>query len=128
MNGTKYQTPCALVVGKDEADELEFGKVINIYIYENSTLFEFMPLLTRQFCHHHHAFVLAAPPVSVRSKYLIKQESLLDYHPYGLYTSAHIFADSSLEYVILRSNVYAPYILLNIMSIYIIYSVLQCAA
>ena len=30
VNGTKYQTPCALVVGKDEAEELEFGKVENM--------------------------------------------------------------------------------------------------
>jgi hypothetical protein len=109
VNGTKYQTPCALVVGKDEADELEFGKVENIYVYENSALFEFIPLLTRQFHHHHHAFVLAMPPISARSQYLIKQKELLDYHPYGLYTCAHIVSDSLLQYyVILRSNVYAP--------------------
>ena len=108
VNGTKYQIPCALVVGKDEADELKFGKVINIYVYENMAFFEFILLLTDQFCHHHHIFVLATPPMSVRSKYLIKQENLLDFHPHGLYTSSHIFANSSLEYVILRSNIYAP--------------------
>ena len=90
MNGIKYQTQCALVVGKDEADELKFGKVINI-LYENTAFFEFILLLTDQFCHHHHAFVLATPPMSVRSKYLIKQENLLDFHPYRLYTSSHIF-------------------------------------
>ena len=71
VNGTKYQTPCALVVGKDEAEELEFRKVENIYVYENLALFEFIPLLTRQFNRHHHTFVLAMPPISVRSKYLI---------------------------------------------------------
>ena len=65
VNGTRYQTPCALVVGKDETDELEFGKVDNIYIYENSAVFEFIPMLTHQFYHHHHAFVLATPPISV---------------------------------------------------------------
>ena len=50
----------ALVTGKDEADKLEFGKVNNIYVF-----FEFIQLLTH---HHHHTFVVAKPPVSVRSE------------------------------------------------------------
>ena len=107
MNGTKYQMPFALVVGKDDED-LVFGKVVNIYVDVKTVLFEFFPMLTCNFSHHHHAFILSLPPLSVRCKYLIKQQSLLDYHPYGLYTSLNISTNSHLEYIILRSNVYVP--------------------
>ena len=50
VNGTKYKTPFALVVGKK--DDLVFGKVENVCV-----------------------------DVSLRHRYLIKQQDLIDYHP-----------------------------------------------
>ena len=38
MNGTKYQTPCTLIVGKMEDDNLIFGNVINIFIHNQTLL------------------------------------------------------------------------------------------
>ena len=32
VDGTKYQTPCVLIVGKTEEEDLIFGKVLSIFI------------------------------------------------------------------------------------------------
>ena len=102
VNGTKYQMPFAVVIGKDE--ELTFGNVTSIYVDGKSVLFEFFPMITHQFYHHYHAFALAAP--AVRCRYLIKHTDLPDFHPYGLYHSTSVSNDSTLQYVVLKSNVY----------------------
>ena len=107
VNGTKYQMPFAVVVGKKE-DDLVFGKVENIYVDAKTVIFEFIEMLTHCFSSHYHVFVVSVPPVPVRLKYLIKQQNLIDYHPYGLYTSSHISSNPTLEYVVLRSQVYVP--------------------
>ena len=40
VHGTKYQTPCALVVGRShEDDELQFGHVINVLVYSKQVFF-----------------------------------------------------------------------------------------
>ena len=97
----------ALLIDKrEDSEELVFGKVVNIYTDAKIVYFEFIQMSTNHFSNHYHAYVLSLPPVSVRCKYLIKQHDLLDYHPYGLYTSSHISSDLTLEYVITRSNVY----------------------
>ena len=107
VKGTKYQTPCCLVIGKGESEEqLQFAKVINIYVNGQSVIFEVTLLVSHPFSHHHHAFPLSSPPMSSHCKYLIKQSGLLDYHPYGLYHASTVFSDLSLEYVVLRSNIY----------------------
>ena len=103
VSGTKYQTPMALIIDKRN-EELVFGKVINIYADAKTVFFEFIHMSTKHFSHHYHAFVLSLPPLSVRRKYLIKHHDLLDYHPYGLYTSPHLSSDLTLEYVITKSN------------------------
>jgi hypothetical protein len=105
VKGTKYQAPCALVIGKEE-EELQFANVVSIFIDEDAVLFEFIPFKGHPFCHHHHAFPLSLPPSSSSCRYLINQSDLLDYHPYGLYHSSTIFTDQTLEFVVLRNNVY----------------------
>ena len=102
LYGTKYQTPMALVIGK--ANEfLRFGEVNNIYVHgDQSILFEISPMTTNCFYGHFHAYVLS-PGDS--TKYFIKHSELLDYHPYGLYTSLSILPDASLLYVIPRTNI-----------------------
>lgn len=104
VNGTKYQMPCAIVIGMDE-DEPKFGSVENIYIDGASVFFEFVPMITNQFCHHFHAFALASQAAS-SDTYLINHCLLLDFHPYGLYHSTTILSEYKVRYVIVRNNVY----------------------
>ena len=108
VNGTKYQLPFALVIGRDSEEELKFGKVVTIYVDGQSTIFEFLPMLTYQAYHHYHAYALKSQPLSSRCMYLIKHSDLVEYHPYGLYHSTSVSTDTTLEYVGHKSNVYIP--------------------
>ena len=67
VNGTKYQVPCAIVIGNN--DELEFGRVVSIYVDDSIVFFEFIPLATHSFCHNFHVFALVSES---ECKYLIK--------------------------------------------------------
>lgn len=107
INGTKYQTPCALVVGQsDEDEELLFGHVLSVLVHCKEVLFEF-ELMIVQYIKHCHAYALSLPPTSSSHKYLIKYKDLLSYHPYGLYHCHNISSNPSLQYTVLRSNIYA---------------------
>ena len=97
--GTKYQTPCALVVGKTDDDPL-FERVhkivflakrcsLNLRKWMQSFVHTTMPMPSPS---HHH--------------FLVKQKDLITYHPYGLYRCPHISTVSSLQYSVLRSNAY----------------------
>lgn len=103
--GTKYQTPFAIVIGKDD-DILQFGSVENIFVDRGVVLFEFIPLITHEYLHHYHAYAVKLPNVSSRAKYLIMQSEILDYHSYGLYCSPTVSEDTNVQYVVLRSSVY----------------------
>lgn len=105
VSGTKYSLPCALVIGTDSEAELKFGKAVAIYVEGQSVLFEFIPMVTHNISHHHHAYALKTPPLPSRHKYLIKHSHLID-HPYGLYHSTSLSADTTTEYIVLRSNIY----------------------
>ena len=105
VHGTKYQTPCALVVGRShEDDELQFGHVVNVLVYSKQVFFEF-ELMHVQFCEHYHAYALSLPPLSLREKFLIEHRTLPTYHPYGLY-HCHLSNNTSVQYTVLRSNIY----------------------
>lgn len=101
--GTKYQVPFALVIGQEE-ELLKFGSVINIFVDSMIVYFEFIPMITEQYHHHFHAYALALP--QDKNSYLIKQCHCFDFHPYGLYHSTSISSNSSLQYVVIRSNIY----------------------
>ena len=106
VNGTKYQTPCVLVVGQSKEDEeLLFGHVLSVLVYCQEVLFEF-ELMEAQFCKHYHAYALSLPPTSCCEKYLVKQVDLPSFHPYGLYHCHNICSNQSLQYTVLRSNIY----------------------
>ena len=75
VNGTKYQTPCALVVEKSDDKELLFGKVISILVGAKCVIFEFQ-LLKSEFCHHYHCYSLSLPPLSTH-QYFIRHCDLL---------------------------------------------------
>ena len=94
-------------MGKKDED-LVFGKVEDIFVDAKTVIFEFVEMLTHFFSNHHHVYVVSLPPVSVRRKYLVKQKDLVDYHPYGMYTSVHVSSNTMLEYIVLRSHVYVP--------------------
>ena len=102
VSGTRYQIPIALVIGKDE--DLLFGRVASIYVDGQDVLFEFLPMVTHEFCYHHHAFALGLSAHS--TKYLIRHCDLLDYHPYGLYHSSTVSSEVGIQFVVLRSSVY----------------------
>ena len=103
--GTKYQTPCAVVVGRsDEDDELQFGHVTSVLVYAKQEFFE-SELMHVQFCEHYHAYALSLPPLSLREKYLIAHRNLPHFHPYGMY-HCRLSSNTSLQYTVLRSNVY----------------------
>ena len=106
MNGTKYQTPCVLVVGHlDDDEEPLFGHVLGVLVYCQEVLFEF-ELMEAQYCKHYHAYALSLPPASSRQKYLIKQIDLPSFHPYGMYHCHNISSNTLLQYTVLRSNIY----------------------
>lgn len=103
VNGTKYQTPFALAIGKED-DELKFGEVVSTFVDGLSVIFEFIPMVTHQSDHHYHAIPLAYPPHK-STTYLIKYSQLPHYHPLGLYYSMTTL-NSTLLYVVLKSNIY----------------------
>ena len=104
VNGTKYQTPHVLIIGKSEDEDLVFGNVLNVLIHQQSVLFE-VEILNSSFCPHYHAYALCVLPSSSQT-YLIKHSDLACYHPFGLYYCPHISSDLTLRYTVIRSNVY----------------------
>ena len=105
--GTKYQTPCVLVIGKNEDDDLLFGSVQNVLVYGQEVYFEFEQI-EAIFCQHYHAYALSLPILNSSQHYLIKQKDLVSYHPYGFYHCLNISNMPSLHYTVLRSNIYIP--------------------
>ena len=104
MKGTKYQTPFALIIDEED-NELKFGEVVGIEVEENNVFFEFIPLHTLYFCKHFNVYALARPSTS-EQRYLIRQDNLLDFHPYGIYTSQNVLTNPTLLYVVLRYDVF----------------------
>ena len=105
VNGTKYQTPCVLIVGKSEDQDVVFGNVINVLVFNQSVLFE-VEILSSTFSPHYHAYAVSVLPSSASQTYLIKHSDLACYHPYGLYYCPHLSSDLTLRYTVIRSNVY----------------------
>ena len=108
INGTKYHTPCVLIVGTTSTGDLIFGSVISVLVHrENAVctcMFEFK-VLEAEFYPHHHAYALSALSSSAPS-YLIRHDDLACYHPYGSYSYPVIPSDHVLRYTVIRSNVY----------------------
>ena len=104
LNGTKYQTPCVLIVGKTEDENLIFGSVVSIFVHCQSVLFE-VKILNSHLCPHHHAYAMSLSP-SALPMYLIKHSDLAYYHPYALYYCPHISSDLTLRYTVIRCNIY----------------------
>ncbi len=102
VNGTKYQTPCALVIGVEDGEQI-FGDIINVLVFSRSLFFEFQ-LLESSFYHHYHAHLLSTPQPRATS-YIIKHKDLAHYHPYGMYHCISIDNIVS-QYVVLRSKIY----------------------
>ena len=103
VNGTKYQSPCALVVGQSDDEELIFGSVLSTLVHHQEVFFEF-EVMEGQYCKHYHAYALSLPRTSSQT-YLIQHKDLPSFHPYGLYHCHHISNNSSLQYTVLRSNI-----------------------
>ena len=87
MNGTKYQIPFAINIGSEE-DELKFANVINIFVDRSTVYFEFIPFQTYGFSTHFNAYILEVS--ANRNHYLIKQDQLHDFNPYGIYHSTNV--------------------------------------
>lgn len=108
IHGIKYQAPCTVIVGKSnevEDEELQFGHVIGVLVSSNKVLFEF-ELMQVEYIEHLHAYALSLPPTSLRQKYLIEQSNLISYHPYGLYHCHNLCKNYSVQYTVLKSNIY----------------------
>ena len=104
VNGTKYQAPCLLIVGKTEDEDLLFGKVVSILIHSQSVLFE-VEILESHFSTHYHSHVISELP-AVHRTYLIKHTDLAYYHPLGLYYCPHISSQVTIRYAVIRCNIY----------------------
>ena len=104
VNGTKYQKPCGLLVGRVD-DVFKFGKVVDIFVNGKEVLFEVELLNTLDYLLHYHTFCLSPIVPSESQTYYVKHSQLLDYHPYGLYHSA-LSTNPSFLYLIMRYNVY----------------------
>ena len=106
MNGTKYQIPFAINIGSED-DELKFANITDIFVDDNTVFFEFIPFNTHGFSNHFNAYILDIP--ADRSQYLIKQNELLDFNPYGIYRSCSVdgvLGVTSMQYVILKYNIF----------------------
>jgi len=105
VNGTHYQTPCALVVGKSDDEDLLFGNVNCILVHKKQVYFEF-ELMETQFCNHYHAYALSLPPQSARQQFVIKHKDLLSHHAHGMYHCNNISSNPSVQFCVVRSNIY----------------------
>ena len=105
VNGTKYQIPCVLIIGKSEDQDLIFGNVVNVLIHQQSALFQ-VEIMSSTYCPHYHAYALSVLPSPSLETYLIKHSDLVCYHPYSLYYCPHISSDFTLRYIVMRSNIY----------------------
>ena len=104
VNGTKYQKPCGLLLGKNDED-FKFGRVVDIFVNGKEVIFEVEPLSTLDYLLHYHAFCLSPITSTDSCTYYVKHSQLLDYHPFGLYYSM-LSTNPSLLYLILRYNVF----------------------
>ena len=103
MNGTKYQIPFAINVRNDE-DELKFA---DIFVDDSTVFLNLSHFDTRGFSTHFNTYILEVP--ANRSQYLIKQDQLIDFNPYGIYRSSSVdgvLGVTAMQYVILKYNVY----------------------
>ena len=103
VNGTKYQTPCLLIIGKTEEEDPLFGSVCRVLLSGQELFFEFEQM-DAVFYQHYHAYCLTPS----RKYFLIKHNDLITFHPYGLYHCPHISNTFSSLYTVLRSNTYIP--------------------
>lgn len=77
VNGTKYQTPCILVIWKNEEEDPLFGSVSSILVSGQEIFFE-IEQMEAVFCQHYHAYALSFPShPSSHQHFLIKQEALI---------------------------------------------------
>lgn len=99
--GTKYQTPCALIVGRSEDDdEVQFGQVQRILVHLKQVFFEF-ELMKAEYVSHVHAYAVKPS----RQCFIIEYSHLLDYHPYGMYHCRNLSSDSSVQFTVLRCSI-----------------------
>ena len=78
--------------------------MLDIFVDKKTVYFEFIPLITKEFNNHIHAYVLTSPPETDR--FLIKQDDLLDFHSFGLYRSHTLSSNPNLLYIVPRCNIY----------------------
>ena len=102
VNGTKYQTPCGLIVGKTDQEEPIFGEVRRILVDVKAVYFEFQ-LLHAVLCPHYHCFILSHDPSRNSKCFIINQSCILDYHPYGIYYSQTVTGDSTSRIAVIRN-------------------------
>ena len=100
MNGTRYQSPCGLIIDvKDE--EPVIGKVHNVLVDGQEVYFE-VELMDATYSEHFHAFIVSHS-ISLQH-FLIRQFDLVTHQPYGLYYCLHIPTTSHSHFCILRST------------------------
>ena len=103
VNGVKYQSPCGVIIGENDT-LLKFGHVMDIFVDKKTVYFEFIPLITKEFNNHIHAYVLAFP--SECNRFLINHCDLLDFHCYGIYRSHTLTSNPNVLYIVPRCNIY----------------------
>lgn len=98
VSGTKYQLPCALVVGQSDDEELIFGTVLGILVHCREVFFEF-ELMEGQYCKHYHAYALSFPHTSSQKAHRFTKFSplrALPLSPYFIIT-IHCFEEQYLH-------------------------------
>lgn len=103
VNGTKYQTPCALIVNLVDEDPL-IGNIHNILVSGHDVFFEF-ELMDTVFLQHYHAYAVSFSSSS-QQHFLVRQKDLITYHPYGLYHCPNISVTLPSQFCVLRSKSY----------------------
>lgn len=101
VNGTKYQTPCVLVVGTTVEEEPVFGNVTSILVSNQEVYFQFEQMES-YFIEHLHAHCLS----SLQEYFLVKQTDLINYHLYGIYHCSNFTTTPSSHFIVLRHNIY----------------------
>ena len=70
VNGTKYQMPCVLIIGKSEDQDIIFGNVVNVLVNQQCALFE-VEIMSSTYCPHYHTYALSVSPSPTLGTYLI---------------------------------------------------------
>ena len=95
-------------LGENKQDKTLYKHLISVWY---AAIKSFLNLNSWKYSIHYHAYALSLPPTSSSHKYLINHTNLPSYCPYRLIKHVFLPTHASLQYTVLKSNIYIQFII-----------------